>query len=243
MENFEIKLAAAKDKCHVDVAFWGGVVPDNVHELRPLLARGIRGFKCFLINSGVDEFPCVSIDEAAKALQKLQGTEAVLLFHAELEVATTTTSSQDLDPQAYETFLKSRPAQMEDNAIREIIRLCRETGVRTHIVHLASGHSVDVLAEARKDGVPITAETCHHYLNLTAETVPNASAEFKCCPPIREEWHREKLWEAIQKVTKSLNLEDLKYICLIFQDVVSMVVSDHAPCTADLKLPSNVDFM
>ncbi len=89
---------------------------------------------------------------------------------------------------------------MEDNAIREIIKLCQETGVRTHIVHLASGHSVEALEEAQNTGLPITAETCHHYLNIAADSIPNASAQFKCCPPIRDSWHKEKLWEAIKKV-------------------------------------------
>lgn len=125
----------------------------------------------------------------------------------------------------YATFLESRPASMEDNAIRHVINMCRETKVPCHIVHLGSGNSVRALYEAQREGVPITAETCHHYLNLYAEIIPDGSAEFKCCPPIRDSWHRDQLWKAIK------------------QGVVSVVVSDHAPCTPDLKDTSKVSLM
>jgi allantoinase len=114
---------------------------------------------------------------------------------------------------------------MEDSAIQEVIKLCRETQVPCHIVHLGSGNSVQIIGQAQKEGVPITVETCHHYLNLCAETIPDASAQFKCCPPIRDRWHREKIWEAVQ------------------MGIVSLVVSDHAPCTADLKLASKVNLL
>ncbi len=214
MANLQTKLDAAVNQVYIDVAFWGGVIPDNKKDLKPLLKAGVKGFKCFLLESGVQEFPCVMLDQVAEALEELKGTDGVLLFHAELDIPP---QKMGGDLNKYSTFLESRPASMEDNAIKHVIKLCKSTQVPCHIVHLGSGNSVRVLEDAQKEGVPISAETCHHYLNLWAEMIPDSSAEFKCCPPIRDAWHREKLWEAIKK------------------GVVSCIVSDHAPCTADLK--------
>jgi len=224
VDNLEIKLEAAKGKCFVDVAFWGGVVPRNTPDLKPLLAAGVKGFKCFLLESGVKEFPCVTLEQAKEALIEMKGTEGVLLFHAELDIPPAMTKARG-DLNKYNTFLESRPASMEDSAIRYIIDLCRLTRVPCHIVHLGSGNSVKVLEQAQKEGLPITAETCHHYLNLWSEMIPDASAEFKCCPPVRDYWHREELWKAIKK------------------NVVTLVVSDHSPSTPDLKDVSKSSLM
>ncbi len=222
VENLKTKLRAAETKSFVDVAFWGGVVPDNEADLKPLVEAGVVGFKCFLIHSGVDEFPGVDRVQVMKALNELKDTGSVLLFHAELEEDVDTSG---MDPTEYATFLKSRPASMENSAISMVIECCRSSGVRCHIVHLGSGEAVSRIATAQASGVPLTVETCHHYLNLLAENVPAGATQFKCCPPVRTRNHQEALWRAVK------------------EDVISLVVSDHSPCTADLKLLEKGDFM
>ncbi|XP_043220876.1 allantoinase-like [Amphibalanus amphitrite] len=226
--NLEAKLAAAAGQCHVDVAFWGGVVPDNSTCLRPLLAAGLPGFKCFLIHSGVDEFPHVTADQVETALQQLQGTGAVLLFHAEVDVGA---SPPGGDPRHYSTFLASRPRKMENEAIKIVIEKCQKYGVRCHIVHLSSSDALDMIRECKATGAPLTVETCNHYattcgyLTFQSAEVPDCATQYKCCPPIRETENREALWAAVQS------------------GLVDMVVSDHSPCTLDLKQPGVMDFM
>lgn len=221
LEAFEEKLAAADRKCSVDVAFWGGVVPGNVDELEPLVRRGVRGFKCFLIHSGVDEFPHVTAEDLRIAMPEIARLDSVLLVHAELEQSV----SAEHDHRAYSTFLRSRPRSMEDAAIALMIDLCRETGARVHIVHHSSSDSLDALRNARAEGLPITVETCPHYLTFAAEEIADGATHFKCCPPVRERENREKLWEAVRDGT------------------IDMIVSDHSPCTPELKSRDAGDFM
>ncbi|XP_070561330.1 allantoinase, mitochondrial-like [Ptychodera flava] len=223
MDAFDIKLKHAQGQCHVDVAFWGGVVPGNQLELRPMIKAGIAGFKCFLIFSGVDEFPHVTEDDLHLAMKQLQGTDSVLLFHAEVDGTAPDVSSMDANE--YETFLKSRPCSMENEAIKLLARLCLQYKVPCHIVHLSSAEALPIIQDARAQGAPLTVETCHHYLTLAAEKIPNGATQYKCCPPIREQTNQDKLWEAIRKGD------------------IDMVVSDHSPCTANLKLLEKGDFM
>ncbi len=220
---FEEKLAAAKGKCSVDVAFWGGVIPGNVNELAPLVEQGVRGFKCFLIHSGVDEFPHVSAADLRIAMPELARLDSVLLVHAELEEPLQ--SVPERNPRAYSTFLRSRPRSMEDAAIALMIELCRETGARIHIVHHSSSDSLNILRTARSEGLPITVETCPHYLTFVAEDIADGDTHFKCCPPVRERENREKLWGAVADGT------------------IDMIVSDHSPCTPELKKQNTGDFM
>ncbi len=224
---FDEKLAAADGKCTVDVAFWGGVVPGNVSELGPLVTNGVRGFKCFLIHSGVDEFPHVTAGDLRIAMPELAKLDTVLLVHAELEgpIDAAAASITDDDPREYNTFLRSRPREAEDAAIALMIELCRETGARVHIVHHSSSDSLDLLRAARSEGLPITVETCPHYLTLAAEDIADGDTHFKCCPPVRESENREKLWEAVADGT------------------IDMIVSDHSPCTPELKKQDTGDFM
>lgn len=220
----EEKLAALKDQLHVDVAFWGGVVPGNVNELEGLARFGVPGAKCFLCPSGVDEFPHVGRAELDAALPVLRELGLTLLVHAEapgpLEQAERAVSGRDRD--AYSTYLHSRPREAEDEAIAMIIDLCRKHGAKAHIVHLSSASAIPLLAAAQKDGVKITAETCLHYLAFTAEEIAAGATHFKCSPPIREAENRELLWKGLEAGT------------------ISMVVSDHSPCTPELKVG---DFM
>ena len=227
LAGFEKKLIAASGKCTVDVAFWGGVVPGNTAELEPLIERGVRGFKCFLIHSGVDEFPHVTESDLRIAMPELARLDSVLLVHAEVAgpIDAAAASLAGLDPREYETFLRSRPRESENEAIALMIRLCRETGCRVHIVHHSSSDALQDLRSAKAEGLPLTVETCPHYLTFAAEEIADGATHFKCCPPVRERENREKLWEAVADGT------------------IDMVVSDHSPCTPALKLQDSGDFM
>lgn len=227
LAGFEEKIAAGNGKCTVDVAFWGGVVPGNVAELGPLVERGVRGFKCFLIHSGVDEFPHVTEADLRIAMPELALLDSVLLVHAEVAgpIDAAAASLSGSDPRAYDTFLHSRPREAENEAIAMMIRLCRETLCRVHIVHLSSSDALPMLRAAKADGLPLTVETCPHYLTFAAEEIADGATHFKCCPPVRERENRERLWEAVADGT------------------IDMIVSDHSPCTPVLKLQESGDFM
>jgi allantoinase len=221
---FQEKLDSARGKCSVDTAFWGGVVPGNTRELEPLFAAGVVGFKCFLVPSGVDEFPHVTEEDLRQALPELKRLGAVLIVHAELQgpidQATTTATPSD-----YQGFLASRPRAAENEAVALMINLSREFDARVHIVHHSSADALPMLREALREGVKITAETCPHYLFFSAEEIRTGATEFKCCPPIRERENREKLWQALA------------------EDTIQMIVSDHSPCPPEMKLQERGDFL
>lgn len=222
----EAKIAASKGKLRVDCALWGGIVPGNTAELAPMVERGIRGFKCFTCHSGIDDFPAVVEADLLSAMPALRDLDRPLLVHAELEqplrdAAGSTTS----DAREYATYLHSRPPEWEDAAVAMMIDLCRRTGCRVHIVHLSSAGALPMLKAAKAEGLPITAETCPHYLCLTAEDIPPGATEFKCAPPIREGKNRDRLWAALADGT------------------LDFVVTDHSPCIPSLKLPETGDFM
>ena len=220
----QAKVAACGSQLHVDVAFWGGVVPGNAAQLQPMARAGARGFKCFLCHSGIDDFPKSTRADLLLAMPELRAAGVPLLVHAELEDELAATA-QSGDPRAYATYLHSRPKEMEDRAVAMIVELVRTTGCRAHIVHLSSATALPILRAARAEGLPITAETCPHYLCLTAEEVPDGATAWKCAPPIREGVNRDALWEALRDGT------------------LSVVVTDHSPCTPGLKLPETGDFM
>ncbi|XP_062306939.1 allantoinase, mitochondrial [Osmerus eperlanus] len=236
LDNFREKTRVAEGQCFVDTAFWGGVVPGNQRELRPLIQAGVAGFKCFLIPSGVEEFPHVEERDLHRAMQQLQGTGTVLLFHAETAVEPTEQGEEEAgeeeaggaeegpDPREYTTFLSSRPDVMELEAIRTVTELCLQYQVRCHIVHLSSAQPLALIRAARQAGAPLTVETTHHYLSLAAEDIPPGATQFKCCPPIRGLANQEQLWSAVKA------------------GEIDMVVSDHSPCTPDLKRLDSGDF-
>ena len=224
VEGFEEKLHAAKGQCYVDVGFWGGVIPGNTDELEPLFAAGVVGFKCFLVHSGVDEFPNVTEADLRKAMPVLTKLGAVLIVHAEVPGPIEEHEAQ-AGAKDYQTFLSTRPRAAENQAIELMIRLSREYATRVHIVHHSSADALPALRAAKESGVPITAETCPHYLAIAAEDVADGATEFKCCPPIRECENREQLWSALQDET------------------IDMIVSDHSPCPPDLKLRDAGDFI
>ncbi|HET7499388.1 MAG TPA: allantoinase AllB [Kofleriaceae bacterium] len=226
-EALAAKRAAAAGQCAVDVGFWGGVVPGNAGELAGLVADGVRGFKCFLIDSGVAEFGWVGEAELAPAMAILAGLGAPLLVHAELAapIDAAAPALAAADPRRYATYLASRPPAAEEQAIALVTRLCRATGARTHIVHHSAASALGQLRAARAEGLPLTAETCPHYLHFTAEAIPDGATPFKCAPPIRDAANREALWRALA------------------EGVLDLVASDHSPCSPGLKAIEAGDFV
>jgi allantoinase len=210
------KLAAARGQCRIDTAFWGGVIPGNTGELKPLLEAGVRGFKCFLVHSGVDEFPNVDEKQLRYAARELAPTGAPLLVHAELP-GPIEAAHPSGDPASYQNYLQSRPPAAEDQAIALLLRVCEEIGAHIHIVHLSSANALESLRHARERSLPLTAETTPHYLHLEAEQIPDARCEFKCAPPIRGHENRERLWRGVKN------------------GLIDVIVSDHSPCTPHLK--------
>ena len=228
VEALEAKLAAAEGKCWVDVGFHGGVVPGNLADLAGLCRRGVLGFKCFLVPSGVDEFGHVGEAELAPAIEVLGDAGVPLLVHAELEGPITAAAEAvaAMSPYRYLTYLRSRPPSAEDQAIAMLIGVAgARRGARVHVVNCASASALELIAAGRQEGVGIGAETCPHYLHFAAEEVPDRATEFKCAPPIREAENREGLWGGVE------------------EGVIDMVVSDHSPCTPELKRREVGDFM
>ncbi|KAK7053281.1 Allantoinase [Paramarasmius palmivorus] len=245
VSDFEIKRQAALGKCFTDVAFWGGVIPGHEAHLKPLVEAGVKGFKCFLIESGVEidtwhrlgismrfgkrsaqihgHTPMLIIDFVAK--KDIPAT--TLLFHAELEeesAGQATVTEQDRT--SYHTFLQSRPQDLEINAISLITKLQKSyPSLRCHIVHLSAASALPIIKAARASGAKLTVETCFHYLCLASDDIPKGRPEFKCCPPIREAHNCDKLWAALKDGT------------------IDCVVSDHSPCVAELKCFNDGDIM
>jgi allantoinase len=190
--------------------------------LRPLHEAGVVGFKCFLLDSGVPEFPPLDDAGLRAALTEIAGFDGLLIAHA--EDADVIAAAPPPSGSSYARFLASRPPAAEESAIGRLVAAARDTGARVHVVHLADGGALPMVRAARAEGVRITVETCPHYLTFAAEEVPDGATSFKCCPPIRETRHREALWEAL------------------VDGEVDLVVSDHSPCTPDLKRHDLGDF-
>jgi allantoinase len=301
IKNLNIKLASAKGQIWVDTGFWGGLIPDNLDDLLPLINAGVRGFKGFMMDSGVEEFPMITPSYIDQALQRVKGKSTMLMFHAEmdskddpedfeeyetncchqnhvnpshydglsdaqaealskspilrsveplsgkvnklvnhpksiiqeideitpLQLATQNESIlETVDPTAYSSFLASRPDSFECNAINHIIEcLKKQPTTKVHIVHLATHEALPMIKHAKQTlGLPLTVETCFHYLSLRAEEIPNGATQFKCCPPIRSDKNRRLLWNALK------------------DDLITSVVSDHSPCTPELKGLDRGDF-
>ena len=222
VEALDIKRRTAEGRVFVDVGFWGGVIPGNIADLPPLVGAGVFGFKCFLLPSGVDEFPDVSVDEMRDAMGVLAGLDSLLVVHA--EDAHTIDEAPHHAGREYSDFLASRPREAEDAAIAEVIRGAADTGVKAHVLHLSNGDSLGRIAEAKGRGVRLTVETCPHYLTLDAEDIPDGATAFKCCPPIREHANRDELWQGLADGT------------------IDFIVSDHSPATPELKYAGDGDF-
>jgi allantoinase len=222
VNGLDAKRRAAAGRCHVDVAFWGGVVPGNTGALEPLARAGVAGFKCFLSPSGVEEFSHVGEPDLRQALPVLARLGLPLLAHAEWPPLLRDPRG---DSTRYATWLQSRPAESEAAAVELLMRLAGEYGARVHIVHLASAGALAAIRAARDAGVAVTAETCPHYLSFAAEEIPDGATAFKCAPPIREREHRERLWQA-----------------LVDGDI-DLIATDHSPAPPALKLRESGDFV
>ncbi|GAA4662454.1 MULTISPECIES: allantoinase AllB [Amycolatopsis] len=218
----DLKRKTAAGRVHVDVGFWGGAIPGNAGELRALHAEGVFGFKCFLLHSGVDEFPPLGDEELEGDLRLLRDLGALMIIHA--EDSETIEHAPQPHGRHYGDFLGSRPREAENRAIARVIELARRTGARVHILHLSSSDALPLIAAAREDGVSLTVETCPHYLTFTAEEIADGATQFKCCPPIREAGNREQLWQGLA------------------DGLIDFVVSDHSPCTPELKRFDSGDF-
>jgi allantoinase len=213
VEALQAKREAARGKIAINVEFIGGVVPGNANELEGLAAAGVRAFKCFLSPSGVDEFPNVSEHDLSTALPILAKVNLPLMVHAEDPALLLI----GIESWRYADYLATRPAVAERSAIEMLVRVLERSPARVHIVHLSSASSLDIVRSARRRGLPLTAETCPHYLTFAAEEIPDGATEYKCAPPIRERAEREALWKA-----------------LIAGDI-DMVASDHSPCPPNMK--------
>jgi allantoinase len=216
----EVKQKAARPSVYVDTGFWGGAIPGNVADLRPLHEAGVFGFKCFLLPSGVDEFPPLDQAGLEQALREIASFGGLLIVHAEDGHDIT-----EVPPgRDYQGFLRSRPPAAEQHAIGTLLGLAARTGARVHVLHLSSAAALPQLTAARQRGVRVTAETCPHYLSFAAGQIPAGATQFKCCPPIRDAANRDALWQGLRA------------------GQIDCVVSDHSPCTAELKHPDTGDF-
>ncbi len=213
-EAFAEKIRSARGQLRVDCGFYGGVVPGNTADLTPLIRAGVMGLKAFLVHSGIDDFPNVTATDLRAAMPVIARFGVPLLVHAEWAAV----PAQGLpDPKKYVDFLASRPAAWEEDAVAMMIGLCEETGCRVHIVHLSAASALPALRRARAAGLPLTVETCPHYLYFDAETIPDADPRYKCAPPIRDRANRERLWEALADGT------------------IDFLATDHSPCPPALK--------
>jgi allantoinase len=217
--SLELKRAAADGQCWVDVAFWGGAVPGNEQDRGALHQAGVRGFKCFLADSGVPEFPPLDRAGLHRAASQLAEQDSLLLVHAEDPAQLGAAGGAD-----YAAFLRSRPPRAETAAIRAVIETARDTGVRAHILHVSSADAIEQLVAARAEGLAVTSETCPHYLTLAAEDVGVGGTEFKCCPPIRDRANSARLWAGL------------------LAGAIDCIVSDHSPCPPELKRTDTGDF-
>ncbi|PYT98502.1 MAG: allantoinase AllB [Acidobacteria bacterium] len=226
VKALELKRVAAEGRCRVDWLAWGGVVADNQGDIESLAAAGVPGFKCFLIHPGVDSFTMVTEPQLRAALPSVARTDLPLLVHAELPgpIDRATKDLADADWRCYRTYLQSRPEEAEVLAIRMLLSLCREYRLRLHIVHLSASSALSEVRAARAEGLPVSVETCPHYLHFAAETIPNRSTLHKCAPPIRSQDNCEQLWQALREGT------------------IDFVVTDHSPCPSEMKRLSEGNF-
>lgn len=219
VESLVAKRDAAEGQCLVDWAAWGGVVTGNQNDLLPLAQAGVPGFKCFLLYPGCEGFTMVDREQLKAALPGVAASGLPLLVHAELAgpIEAATAALQQQDWTRYATYLASRPDEAELEAIQLLLTMCRQYRFQLHIVHLSTATALPMLAAARAEGLPVTVETCPHYLYFAAEEIPDRATLHKCAPPIRSAANRELLWQALAA------------------GQIDLIATDHSPCPAAMK--------
>lgn len=225
----DIKRRAAAGSCWVDVGFWGGLIPGNLGHIRELVEEGVFGFKCFLADSGVPEFPPVTLDELSAAAHMTAEAGVPIVVHAEdpETISGPDAAFRALTPEArrsYEAYVASRPPEAEIVAVRRLASLASRTGAQLHVLHVSAAEALEPVRRARAGGALMTTETCPHYLTFEADGIPDGATFFKCAPPIRDGPNRSALWAGLADGS------------------IDIVVSDHSPCTPDLKRSESGDF-
>lgn len=222
VEALDVKRDVAKDKIRMDVGFWGGAIPGNVADLKPMWDEGVYGFKSFLGDSGLEDYPWLSPEQLVEAMEEIKSFDGLIIVHA--EDAGVLDEAPGTDGRDFIAFMNSHPEEAEVVAVKNVIEAVRKTGCRTHILHLASSDALPLIAAAKAEGLPLTAETAAHYLTFDAEEIPEGATEYKCCPPLREHANRMGLWQGLRDGT------------------IDLIASDHSPSTADLKSTDTGDF-
>jgi allantoinase len=219
LQALKQKLAAARNQLTVDCGFYGGIIPGNTSAIEPLLAEGVLGMKAFLCPSGIDEFPPADEIDLRVAMPILARAGCPLLVHAELtQPSPTPSNSEEMEnPRSYRAYLASRPREWEIRAIRLLIQLCGEYSCKVHIVHLSAADALPLIVQARAAGLPMTVETCPHFLFFAAEDIPDGDPRFKCAPPIRERENQQRLWQGLKN------------------GWIDTISSDHSPAPPELK--------
>ncbi|MHA6481904.1 allantoinase AllB [Paenibacillus sp. strain BS8-2] len=216
------KLAAAQNRSHVDYALWGGLVPGKLEHLLPLHEAGVIGYKAFMSEPGgpgEDAFARVDDYTLLEGMKIIATTGKVLALHAESEpiVSKLAEAASREGRTSAADFVSSRPIVAELEAIHRALFYAEETGCAIHIVHVSSAAGIGLIAEARRRGVDVTAETCPHYLVLTDDMLASKGAAAKCAPPLRSAAEQAKLWETIA------------------EGLVQVIASDHSPCPEEMK--------
>jgi allantoinase len=211
----DTKRKAASGRSHVDIGFWAGVTPHNIPHLQDLHHAGVLGFKAFLANTGLPEFPPITTDDLKAALTEIKAFDGILAVHA--EDAAEMAAIPAVPSRRYLDFLAGQRPHIEDLAVNAVIDATRATAGRSHIVHVSSSRAADLIRAAQDEGLRISAETCPHYLALTSADVPDGDTTFKVCPPIRDAANADRLWAALRNAS------------------IRMIVSDHSPCGIEHK--------
>ena len=221
--SFEQKLAAAKAASLVDFGFWGGLVPGNLEQLEQLNECGVIGFKAFMSNSGIDDFPRADDRTLRDGMKRIARFGGLVGVHAESERITSELAQAALanGRSSIRDYLDSRPIHAELDAITRAIDMAGETGCRLHIVHVSCGAGVALVASAQKLGVDVTCETCPHYLALTEEDMMRIGPLAKCAPPLRARSAQDSLWQ------------------YFLTDQITTIGSDHSPSPPGMKTDSN----
>ncbi len=220
-DAFHRKRKSAEGRIHTDCTFYGGLIPGNHRHIEELLDEGVAGIKVFLCPSGLTDFPAVTEVDLKAVMPVLAEKGVPLLAHAELQLSHSAPASP---MRTYKAYAESRPSEWEEKAVESLIRLCRDTQCRVHVVHVASVRAASLIADAKREGLPISCETAPHYLFFESDEVPDGDTRFKCAPPIRDDANRRGLQKALR------------------DGIIDFVATDHSPCPPEMKRLDTGDF-